>query len=444
MAGCTVAREPSTRVLALPQSWSAPSATASAPKATARWWATFGSAELARFIRVAQAQNFGLAAADARIRQAQALAVAAGAAQWPQIGARVGSSHGRHGSRSSTAQQSLGIEASFDIDLWGAVAARRDAAIADAAGAAYARDAVALELAANVAATYLQAVSARERTGFAQQALQTAERILHLVAVRVRAGAAAPLDLAQQRGLVASQRQALSAVRETAQNSMSALAILLGRAPQGMWLSADTLEGITATDISPGVPTDILTHRPDIAEAEQRLAAADANVAAARAAMLPALTLTAQAGGDASAWGAILERPFHELTAGLLAPIFNAGRLKAGRVQAQAQRDALLAAYRGAILTALNEVETSLTIVREADLRHAAQTEVLNQAQTALRLAEARYRMGGETLLTVLDAQRTLYAAQDASVQLTVARLLARVELFKALGGGWHGKVSKG
>jgi len=186
------------------------------------------------------------------------------------------------------------------------------------------------------------------------------------------------------------------------------------------------------------LPADLLLRRPDIARAEAQLSSADANIIAARAAMLPRISL----GGDITAGSnrvsSVFDNPVYSLAAGLAAPIFNAGRLAAGRDLAVAQREELLANYRRAIVAAFGDVEVALNAVAGIDAQRIAQEEELRQAQRALNLAESRYRAGAETSLTLLDAQRTLYAAQDAAAQLRTLRLQAAVSLYKALGGGWQ------
>jgi outer membrane protein TolC len=168
------------------------------------------------------------------------------------------------------------------------------------------------------------------------------------------------------------------------------------------------------------------------------LTAADANIIAARAAMLPSISLSGDINAGSNRLSSVFDNPVYSLAAGLAAPIFNAGRLAAGRDLAVAQREELLANYRRAIVAAFGDVETAMNAVSGIDAQRVAQEEELRQAQRALTLAESRYRAGAETSLTLLDAQRTLYAAQDTAAQLRTLRLQASVSLYKALGGGWQ------
>ncbi|CRM56219.1 putative efflux pump outer membrane protein TtgC precursor [Pseudomonas sp. 25 E 4] len=154
--------------------------------------------------------------------------------------------------------------------------------------------------------------------------------------------------------------------------------------------------------------------------------------------MLPAVTLGATVGSDAYKAAEILRSPYYTLTAGLVAPVFDHGRLSAERDKARAREDELLQTYRAAILNGFADVEKSLSSITRLDQQRQWQDEELQQAQAALRIAESRYQAGAEDWLTLLAAQRILYAAQDANVQLRLSRVQASIALFKALGGGWN------
>jgi outer membrane protein TolC len=207
---------------------------------------------------------------------------------------------------------------------------------------------------------------------------------------------------------------------------------------QELSLDQERFDQLSGPAIDAGVPSQLLSRRPDIARAEAELAAAQADVTVARAAMLPTLTLTAEIGSGADRASDILRSPFYNLTAGLLAPVFNNGRLGAERDKAVARQQELLETYRGAIINGFADVEKALNSIRGLDEQRQWQGEELRQAQTAFDIAQSRYQAGAEDLLTVLETQRTLYAAQDLNVQLRLSRLQASVALYKALGGGWQ------
>jgi Outer membrane protein len=190
--------------------------------------------------------------------------------------------------------------------------------------------------------------------------------------------------------------------------------------------------------IGSGVPSELLARRPDIAAAEARLAAANANVQVARAALLPKVTLGANLGTGASTFAEVFDSSYYTLTAGLVAPIFNNGRLRAAQQLAQAEQDELLESYRSSILAGFADVEKALNAIHGVEQQRQWQDQEVEQARLAFDLAQRRYAAGAETLLSVLETQRTLYLAQDQQAQLRLARLQGSVALYKALGGGWQ------
>ena len=297
-----------------------------------------------------------------------------------------------------------------------------------------------LTVTAGVASAWLQAVALRERADIAQSNLRAAERLLQLVDARVRAGAASPLDLAQQRGLVATQQRSLALLQQQRAQAQTTVGMLLGQA-QDVPIAARSVMALRPSALDAGLPAALLVRRPDVARAEAQLAAAHADVAAARTALLPRVTLTASLGSGDDRWHRLFDNPLYTLAAGLVAPVFDGGRLAAGHERAQARQAELLATYRQTIVQAAGEVQTSLHTLAGVDAQIQAQGQELEQAQRALGLAEVRYRAGAESLLVLLETQRVLYAAQDQSVQLQLERLQGHVALYKALGGGWSSEV---
>lgn len=198
------------------------------------------------------------------------------------------------------------------------------------------------------------------------------------------------------------------------------------------------LNALQAMPLAAGLPSDLLLRRPDLARAEAQLRAADADLRAARAALLPRLDLSAGAGGNASSLSRVLANPLYSLAAALSAPIFDGGALAAARDASSARREELLASYRQRIVEAFADVQTALNAGAGVEARWRAQQEVQAQAARALQLAEERYQAGADDLLNLLDAQRSLYAAEDQSAQLHLARLQSSVALARALGGGWQ------
>ncbi|MGY2401944.1 efflux transporter outer membrane subunit [Pseudomonas sp. SDO5271_S396] len=418
-----------------------------------RWWTQFGSPQLNRLVDQARRDSFDVAAAIARVRQAQASAVIAGAPLLPEVKFNLTASRERllrgSGNSDLNATQSnrtvnsydANLSASYEVDFWGGRAAARDSALHSLRASEFDQATVELTLLGNVADRYAQTLAARQRQQIAELNLANARNVLELVQTRYAAGSATALELAQQKSLVASQQRQLPLIQQLAEESLITLAALLGQPVQALQLGDEPFQALTWPSIGPGVPSQLLSRRPDIAQAEAQLAAASADVTVARAAMLPTFTLGATLGSGAYKAEDILRSPFYTLTSGLVAPIFNNGRLSAERDKARARQDELLQTYRGAIINGFADVEKALASITRLDQQRQWQGEELQEAQSAFQIAESRYQAGAEDLLTVLETQRTLYAAQDLTVQLRLSRLQASIALYKALGGGWQSEV---
>ncbi|EIK69758.1 efflux transporter, outer membrane factor lipoprotein, NodT family [Pseudomonas synxantha BG33R] len=414
-----------------------------------RWWTQFGSPVLNRLIDQARRDSFDVAAAMARVRQAQATAVIAGAPLLPEVTFNLSASRQRllrgSGNSDLDATESnktvnnydANLTASYEIDFWGGRAAARDSAVHSLHASEFDQANVELTLLSNVADRYAQTLAAHQRLQIAELNLANARNVLDLVQTRYDAGSATALEFAQQKSLVAGQQRQLPLIQQSAEESRITLAALLGQPVQALALGSEPFQALTWPNIGPGVPSQLLRRRPDIAQAEAQLAAANADVTVARAAMLPSVTLGATLGSGAYKAEDVLRSPFYTLTSGLIAPIFNNGRLSAERDKARARQDELLQTYRGAIINGFADVEKALSSLTRLDQQRQWQTEELQQAQTAFQIAQSRYEAGAEDLLTVLETQRTLYAAQDLNVQLRLSRLQASIALYKALGGGW-------
>ncbi|WP_265533778.1 efflux transporter outer membrane subunit [Pseudomonas saponiphila] len=434
--------------LQAPAAWHSP-ASQGERQQDLRWWTRFGSPELDRLIDQARAGSHDLAAAMARVRQAQASAIIAGAPLLPSVTGSFNTSHrkqlrGNNASQLDSTSTSktvdafdTGLSASYEVDFWGGRRAAHDSALLGLQASEFDQATVELTLLSGVANSYAQVLSLREQLRIAELNLANAQNVLQLVQTRYDAGSATALELAQQKSLVAAQQRQLPLVQQQAEEALITLATLLGRPVQSLALSGQPFAQLNWPTIDAGVPSELLTRRPDIAAAEARLAAAQADVSVARAAMLPTLTLTANLGSDADKLGNVLRNPFYSLTSGLMAPIFNNGRLSAERDKARARQEELLENYRGAIINGFADVEKALNSIRGLDQQRQWQSEELNQAQRAFEIAQSRYQAGAEDLLTVLETQRTLYTAQDQNVQLRLSRLQSSIALYKVLGGSW-------
>ncbi len=298
--------------------------------------------------------------------------------------------------------------------------------------ARYAQQTVALTITSDVANTYLDVLALRERVTIAKANIDAAKRILTITEAKVTNGVSSNLDLAQQRAQVAGEEAAVPGLEEQEREARYALAILLGRAPEGFDVTAVNLDGIMAPSVRPGLPAALLERRPDVAEAEAQLLSAHANLDAARAAFLPQIGLTGSVtqlfDPSTLAWS---------IGASLLQTVFDGGRLSSESDLARAEQTQLLVEYRKAVFSALSDVESSIGQVSSLTDEERFLTIEVTNAQEAYRISELQYREGVTDLLTVLQTQQTLFTAQDQLVQVKLARLQAYVSLYRSLGGGW-------
>jgi NodT family efflux transporter outer membrane factor (OMF) lipoprotein len=263
---------------------------------------------------------------------------------------------------------------------------------------------------------------------------------MDLVSARAKNGAASALDVSRQQATLLSQQAALVPLELQERQTLAALAVLVGRPPEGFDVTGTQIADLSVPEIDPGLPAELLLRRPDLASAEAQLAAANADVAAARAALLPSITLTGTAGLATSALTSLATGGTTAaigIAASLLQPIFDGGHLRGQKAIAESRERELVDTYQKAILSAFADVEQALAGTSRLGQQENLQAEVQTRARESLRLAEIRYRAGADDLLTVLDAQRTLFAAQDQLAQVELSRLQAAVSLYKALGGGW-------
>jgi len=410
------------------------------------WYSRFGSAELDGLLDSAPAGNFDLAAAAARVRQAATRARGVRAALLPQVDATGSAAHftGRSGSTSaSETDWSALLSASYELDFWGKNQAAFQAATAAASASIADRETVMLTTRAGLAAAYFTVLSLRERQSIAQQDLDTAREVLKVIEARHAAGFASNADLASQRVVVATAEVVIPDLQGQQEAALAALAVLAGRDPEGFSVQATGLAGLSEPTLDAGLPSELLHRRPDILAAEATLQAANADLAAARAALFPTIALTASGGVQSPAVQAAVTTlagtgPTLVVGASVLQAVFDGGRRRALREETAARAEEMLARYRGAIRNGLVDVETSLATRRSLEAQRAARAEVLAQSQLAFDAARARYTAGSGDYLTLLGAQRTLHAAHDADAQYRLARLQALISLTKALGGGWQ------
>ncbi len=440
-----------------PQAFDAAAAFDAAPPAAPvpdrEWWQRFGSTELSSFVAEARANNHDLKATVARILQAEAQAFAARGALLPSVDASFSASRSERegqalnadgevvGTTRTTTSYGANLRASYQLDLFG----QQRNAVASARqrfeSSLYDGLTVEMTLISNVITTYLQVLSARERLDLAERRLKNAETILELLETQRRVGTISDLELAQQRSAIANQRASIPALRLSERQSLNALAVLVGRAPEGFTIAGRNLAEIELPEVGAGIPSDLLVRRPDLRAAESDMKAANFDVATAKAARLPSFSLTAQGGSSSNLISELLNPGtlFWSLGGSAAQTVFAGGRLYNQERGAKANYRAVLETYRQTVLNALRDTENALTAVTENGRQYTLAQEAYEQAEYAYKLAELRYRAGAEPFQTMLTAQNSVFQTQESLVQTGLTRFTAVIGLTQALGGGWDG-----
>jgi outer membrane protein, multidrug efflux system len=400
----------------------------------------------------ARVANDDIGAAIARIRQADAQARIAGAPLLPSLGADLDGSRQRAQQSSITPTGQLvsvpgtfnsftaELTASYEIDFWGKNRALLDAARMAALASRYDRATVELTVMQSVASTYFQALELRDRIKVANDNVASARDTLGGLQLEAQVGTVTALDVAQQETTVATFDAEIPPLVQQLGQTMDALAILVGKQPELVNIEAGALTDLVEPPVTPGMPSELLTRRPDVAEAEAQLIAANANIAAARAAFFPTISLTAAGGYVSPALNTLfnpVSRVF-SLTGGLTQPIFQGGAL-VGQYQLNKGRYAeLLSDYHKTVISAFGNVEDALVSVQQTAEQLKRQENAVTTARRAYELTQAQFHAGTINILIVLSTETALFTAEDTLVQVKYSHLNALVALFSALGGGWQ------
>ncbi len=433
--------------------------------------AMFGSKELTDLVAMAVGENLDVAAAAARIQQADAQARVASAALWPNISMQdiarrtrvpgtttnVGSaSTGFSPATTSPAASSLstsaprfsgrefnffqlGLTASYEIDFWGKNEDASYAARLLANASRFNRDTVEISTIASVLNAYFQVLTAQDRLRIAHNNVAIAERVYRAIQARFEVGVASVLDVAQQETILAQQRASIPPLEQTLRQTRNQLALLVGQAPESLSVKGGSLTKLIYPKVSPGLPSEVLLRRPDVANAEAQLASQEFSVLQARAMFFPSITLTGQYGVQAALLHNLLrpEAIGWQIAANLAQPIFDGYNLQGNYEQQKGRYAELAALYKKQILTALTDTENALVASKEMAQAVRLQTLAVAAAQRALTAAEMRLQEGTIDIVTLATTQNALFLAQD---QLALARLSyfqSATSLYQALGGGW-------
>lgn len=405
------------------------------------WQRFFADPRLKRLIELSLANNRDLRVAALNIEQARALYQVKRADELPSIGAGVSAQRQPGAGGKLTNSYAAGLQVTgYELDFFGRVRSLSQAALSQYLATEEARKTAQIALVAGVATTYAGMLADDELLRVTRETLKTREDSFRLTRLRFDNGASSEIDLRQSEQLLETARATLAQTQRQRALDENALTLLVGQPlpgdlPAGLPLAAQ--QGVT--DLPAGLPSDLLTRRPDVRAAEQQLLAANANIGAARAAFFPRISLTANAGTASGELSGLFRSGSFALTgtATLLQPIFDAGRNQANLQVAKVNKDIAIAQYEKAIQVAFREVSDALAGRATLGEQLRAQTAVANAAEAGFRLADLRYRNGAASYFDVLDAQRTLFAAQQAAVQVQAAQVQNLMTLYKVLGGGW-------
>ena len=433
---------------AQPASGSAESAAVSPTGAAvwpdADWWHGFGSDKLDELIAEAQRSNDDLAGAMARIEEADAQVRIAGAPLFPSV--NLGADTTRELAQVTGAGPRTfnlfnpALTASYELDFWGKNRALRAAARAGAVASRFDERTIALTVVSSVATTYFQALELRDRLEVARQNLANGAKVLRGLKLEQTAGIATGLDVAQQDTTVALLDAAIPPLMQQFRQTVNALAVLVGKTPESLDIDAGTLTALTRPQVVEGMPSQLLSRRPDVAEAEQQLIAANANITVARAALFPSISLTATGGYESSALASLISpvNRVYALTAGLAQPIFQGGALRGQVAYSNARYRELLSTYHKTVISAFSNVEDALVATQQTREQQTRQQQAVDKARRAFQFAQTQMSAGIVNILTVLNTENALFSAQDELVQVQYAHLQSLVDLFTALGGGWQ------
>lgn len=433
---------PITATVAPPGGWR--SVNASNTMVDADWWSAFGDPVLTRLVETALAGNTDIAIAVARVDEARAQLNQARADLLPRLDGSAGVLRQRDvgalgTARIQTAAQPA-LAASYEVDLFGRIRNANAAARAGLQASADARDAIRLSVAATTASAYITLRSLDARLRIARATLADRASALRFATRRADTGYSSALEMRQAEAEYRATEQLIPQAQLAITRQENAISILIGTAPGDVVRGRDIAD-LLAPTVPPGLPSALLRRRPDIAQAEQLVVAADRTLDAARAAFLPSVRLTGTVG---AAFSTLLADPITlwSLGGSILAPIFEGGRLRAQSDAAAARRDQAAFAYRRTALQAFREVEDGLAATTRSSEQLAALRQQRAALSAGLRLATNRYDAGYSPYLDQLDAQRGLLTAELSVVQAEADRLLAAVALYQAVGGGWTEMVS--
>ena len=413
-----------------------------------KWWEVFQDEQLQELIRTALRQNFDVRIAAARVAEARAQLGITRADQFPQVDGSALADRERV-SASPVPLPSQAFDRNvfqvagstrWEVDFWGKFRRATEAARATLAATEWGRRAVVTSLVAQVAEAYFALRAIDLNLDISRQTLASRQESLRLTQVRAAGGVASELDVRQAEQLVFGASAVIVDLERQAEQQENLISILQGNNPGAVPRGRTLTDQPLIPQVPTGLPSALLERRPDIVEAEQTLVAANANIGVVRANFFPEVSLTGSGGFQSAALSSLLTGPaaFFTVGATLLQPVFTAGRTRSQVELAEARRDEVLLAYQQTILESLRDVSDALIAYRRNREFRDQQQLLTRSAGDALRLTTVRYQGGASNYLEVLDADTRLFAAQLVLAQAQLNELLAIVQIYRALGGGWE------
>jgi len=412
------------------------------------WWQVFHDDTLQSLIRTALTNNYDLRIAVTRVEQARALAAQARAGFFPQLNYAATAARGQNvgGGNQPSPTGTIGnvfaadVNASWEIDLWGRIRRLDESARAQFFASQEARRDVMISLIAQVAQDYFQLLALEQQLEIARQSTNSYGESLKIFDERLQGGIASKLETSSAEALMDSAAATIPELEQQIALQENQLSVLLGQNPGTVLRETTSLEGQIPPEIPAGLPSALLERRPDIREAEQQLRSANAEVGVAKANFFPQLDLTGLFGavspelsaftsGGGVAWG---------IAAGLTGPLFHGGQVRAQYAQARAVREQYALQYQETVLNAFQEISDALISREKSASARMEQSRAVEAYKVAVKISMERYRMGSADYYEVLQEQQLLFPAENALVQFQLNQLLAVVQLYRALGGGWQ------
>ena len=458
-AGCSVGPNYKPPDIAVPAGWNEAQQSGfhTGPAPLTDWWTEFNDPLLNTLVERAVQSNLDIRLAEARIRESRALKSVTASDAWPRLdaagsyarsrssenafssGAGESSSFGANGARDLFR---AGFDASWELDIFGGVRRRVEAADANIEASLEERRNALVTLLGDVARNYIEVRGFQRRLAVARSNLQAQQETLDLTKVRFEAGLSSDFEVAQSEGQVNTTAAQIPALESALKGSVHRLDVLLGQQPGALWaqLSSEAPVPALPPQAHVGLPAELLRRRPDIRRAERVLAATTAQVGAAAADLYPRFSLTGAFGFQSINTGDLISSPsrFWSIGPTILWPVFDAGRIRANIAVRDAQQEQALTLYEKTVLTAFEDVENSLVNYAKEQTRYRALMDAVAANRRAVQMANELYTRGLIDFLNVLETQRSLYASESELAQSETVMASNLVALYKALGGGWE------